>query len=790
MMKAAAIAALAIPVFCASGADYRADLQAAREQADRMNTHFTQVAEDLEALGVELPEAGTQEAPEAPADSPDTHASADLGMLFDAANSRLIYLGNVRVSDPRVSIFAREQLHIYLQSFSSEKDDAPPPAPLADAAVTEQQSQEAEEPAAQEEVEKAPAEPDSSTAEQSEQQEVPDMEPAPAPQARLAAHNVIADTISNAIYIYSPAEGEEIALDSGDNMVRISPAEGLAARILADPDGNILLEGGKVVLRSTDKEGGLTQLTTTGGHAYYHAATHTLYVPGKSQLIHPDGALECTEMLCVLLTPAEDAPAAKKGFMSQFTGLRFEGIDSATARGQVVASGKAEGDRPATRAEGDELHYNGRTGECSLLGSDCRLVYGDYDVHADEGLYLLSNGDIELRGSNINGSYKREGSQPGQMLSGRFKAHANVVFRADLGTITTEKGLSLSDDEADFSCTGPAQLILIRKEGAEAPASKPGMPNLAIASYGDVSRAHASGNVIAHRYESGTHRCIGELKAESVETDLTTGETLLSGAPGVPLLAVYNGNHIEAVPAAGEKATMEMRANGDLKLNGDRISAILQGEEGPTTAKCREYVLLIRAEDRLETGSDTELKSPTAILTTNGSLHARLTTTGEPAMQKKKKFPGFSFNYNGIREATTNEGCSVRTEKGSMQCTGPVHLVMDTDNKGADKMMGGLKFATARGNVAVAGRDQTGRPLRATGDLLEVDAISGMKVLSGSRVTLGDIRNTHIASGPGACIRIDSNNNASIHGKKHTTNATRIRQQLNDNKTKTQPKKK
>ena len=42
-MKAAAIAALVIPVFCAAGADYSADLQAARERAEQMTAKITQV---------------------------------------------------------------------------------------------------------------------------------------------------------------------------------------------------------------------------------------------------------------------------------------------------------------------------------------------------------------------------------------------------------------------------------------------------------------------------------------------------------------------------------------------------------------------------------------------------------------------------------------------------------------------------------------------------------------------------------------------------------------------------
>lgn len=774
-MKAAAIAALVIPVFCATGADYSADLQSARERADKMTEQIAQVESELKAFGVELPSAGQPVEQETVKEGEDTQVTSELGMFFDAADSRLIYLGNASVRDPRINILAREQLHIYLQSFSSDKKEKEPAEQEVAAPAPEVADEvEVEEPAAVEE----PAEPVEEQA-----------ETAPIQPASVVAHSVIADTINNAIFVYSPADGGEISLKSGQNEVLIHSSEASVARILADPEGNILLEGATVVLTGVDKDGGVTRLTTTGGHAYYHAATHTLHVPGKSELVHPDGTLNCTEMLCVVLNPAEGAPQPKKNsFMGQFTSLRFEGISTATASGQVVATGKAVEGRAATRAEGDEMIYYGRTGECSLIGSACRLVYGNYELLADQGLHLLANGDIELRGNDIHGSYERESSQPGQMIRGTFKANANVIFRADLGTVTTEKGITMADDEADFSCSGPVHMVLAPKEGAKVPEQKPGMPNLAITRYGEVSRARAAGNVVAHRYEAGTRRCIGELKAETVAADLITGETLLTGAPGVPLVAHYNGSNIEAVPAAGESATMEMRANGDLKLNGAQISAVMQSEDGVTTASCRDYVLLVRAEERLETGSSTILKSPKAILTTNGSLHARLASKGEP-VNRKKKFPGFSFNFTGIREATTNEGCTVRTEKGSMQCTGPVHLVMDTENKGADKMMGGLKFATARGEVAVAGRDSTGRLLRASGDLLEIDSSTGMKVLSGRTVMLGDAYNTHIASGPGACIRIDADNNASIHGQKHTTNATRIREQMEKEKSKKQPKK-
>ena len=81
--------------------------------------------------------------------------------------------------------------------------------------------------------------------------------------------------------------------------------------------------------------------------------------------------------------------------------------------------------------------------------------------------------------------------------------------------------------------------------------------------------------------------------------------------------------------------------------------------------------------------------------------------------------------------------------------------------------------------VAVAGKDNTGRLLRATGDMLTIDAATGNKVLTGQRVTLGDAHNTHIITGKDAGIHIDARNNIKITGSKHTTHATKVREQLN-----------
>ncbi len=775
MMKAAIIAALAIPVFSAGG--YQADLQQAQTQADAWGEHFQQIRVELAELGINL-----DNLPSSPIEEPDTEDTvivSEKGLFFDAAASRLVYLGNVRLKDNRLQLKALNQLHVHLQQPEKEDQDkeATPPGPALPPAATE------EEPA-----------PAATTTTVATTSPAPVSEQAPAAQPAAAeketapviiqTHSVIADTINNAILLYSPAEGEEILLQQENNMVRITPGANSAARILADPVGNILMEGSMVSVRMENAEEGSTTLVTQGGYIYYHAASHTLYTPGCTEVTHPEGTLSCQESLCIVLTPSEEAAPSGKGFMRQFTSLRFEGISTATAKGKVVATAKAVGDRPASRAEGDTFTYNGRTGACSLTGSKCRLVYGSNEICSNEALLLHPNGDIELKGTDIHGTYERESSQPGRMLAGTFKAYDNIIFRADIGTVSTQKGINLADEESDFNCNGPVLMVLTPKEDAAPAEQKPGMPNLALTRYSGISRIKASGHVLAHRNSLETGKCIGELQAESVESDLNSGETLLTSAPGEAIIAFYNGSRIVSTPEHDKTAMLELKANGDLLLTGDQIDATMQSTEGTTKAHCRDFVKLIRAEDRLETGSSTRIETPTAILTTTGSLHTILASTKPATDQKKGRFPSLQFNYDTIREATTHRGCTLRTVSGSMQCTGPVHITMDNTGKTDGQMMGGLKTAMASGNVAVAGKDSTGRLLRASGDLLEVNAQTGTKVLSGRRVSLSDGKNTHTASGKGASIVIDAKNNAQINGEKHNTHATKIRQQINEQKNK------
>ena len=122
MIKAAVIAALAIPVLSASAADYRADLQTTRTQADTWCANFTQIERDLKELGVEIPGASEDYTYPEEAVTDDTKIMSELGMMFDAGSSRIIYLGNVRLIDKRLCIKAGQQLHIHLPGLSKAVD--------------------------------------------------------------------------------------------------------------------------------------------------------------------------------------------------------------------------------------------------------------------------------------------------------------------------------------------------------------------------------------------------------------------------------------------------------------------------------------------------------------------------------------------------------------------------------------------------------------------------------------------------------------------------------------------
>lgn len=752
-----AMAATVLPAIAATPSPewLPAALEKAHTAFSRHDAAVQQVQEDLAALGVSLPADSAPVSEEAPSGQ-DSVATCEQGLFFDAADSRLIYMGNVKLRDPRLLVQAEHQLHICLTEMLLEDNEKRTDAALDDANQA-----------------RGPRRTQKVPRDEQREQAPPPLPALQGEPVQVSAWDAVVDVRNNSILLYSPAGGKGVRLSHGDNRLLIETDATHPARLLADEAGNILLEGARIHMQFATRQGTGTLETTK--QAYYHSEEAMLVLPHAAMLVAPEGRVSCTESLSLSLLREEESRPKAQVFLGQFSGMRFQGINTARASGGVVAELAATAKRPATQARGEELMYDGRTGAAALTGEQCELVYGKSRILANEGLHLLPNGDLELRGNDIRGSYERPAaSGKGEAICGTFQAGGNVIFRAGTGIVTADSGLQASDAEGSFSCTGPAELLLLPHPEKKLRPRKAGEPNLAIASYGGVHRVKASGAVKIQRYVPGSDTPEAHIQAEVLQADLETGQFSLLGTADAPVVADFESNHLEAHPLPTGPASLQLLPNGDMLLQGSRILATMQQDGTATTAACEEFIRLTRAENLLKTGSSARLTGKQGIFTTQGPLRAILSTdaTKKP---RTGRLAHLSFHYNGIRELSTERGGTVQTPQGSMQCDGPVHVLMAPEKKGE---LGGLLRATASGKVAIAGRDSTGRMLRATGDELVVDAETGEKVLSGTRVTLGDAFNTHIASGVGAAVRIDARNNARITGSRHSTAATKIHEQI------------
>lgn len=796
MKRALILLALGAPLLSAAPSPAEAPwLEAAVAQSqsivDAWQRETANIEKEFALLQVDYPAydaAVTEELPDSP--NGDTVAVCEGGLLFDTQHYDLVYLHHVRLRDARLHLRAANRLFVRLQ----EKKVEDGRNEVAQEAQTAAKG--GEHPALLEK----PVNPDADAPQETPTAEVE----APAVTEEpfdVRTFDAVADVQNNCLILHAPAGKGGITLDNGKNHLRVAEATEGAALVLADAEGNILLQGSALDMEWTDDKGGVTHLHSAGGTAYYRASDGVMVLPGAVELVRPDGALTCTESLVVRLQQGEKPADPKKGFMQQFTQLRPAGVAEVAARGQVRLHRTAE-NREQT-AEGDALFYNAETGECRLSGALCRLTHGGYLLESDKGIELKPNGDMVMLGDAPHGTYERAAQKKdGEPLHGTFEAFAPLYFHADTRTISTAAGIRMSDAEADFSCTGAAEVKLSARENVPAVRETTGKVNLAIAACGEPETLHAVGDVMAHRKDAATAAVTGFLSGEELTADLQTGAATLVGTPERNAVAEMDGNHLEA-SAGGDIdiPSLQLAENGDVTLNGDHINATLKTGQGTATAHCRTLLKLVRETDTLETGSGADFTSDEARVHTNGPLFAHLVREDEPQpapaaenapASPAPKFAAMRFRYKGIESARTEQGGTVQSTKGSMQCSGLMTLTLDPDAK-ADKpakggkedkglKMAGLKTARATGNVAVAGKDSSGRLIRATGDVLTFDAATGMKVLTGSRVTLADKYNTHIASGAGAAVRIDEKNNARITGAKHSTTATHLQEQMNKQK--------
>lgn len=690
----------------------------------------------------------------------ETVAVADGGMLFDANKSRLVYLNNVRVADSRLELRCVDRL--YIQFPQRSKNEAARAAQTSTSRRSGTQ-QPTTQPAQEEEPEH--------TLILTEEQGEP---------ASISAGTAIVDAIKNLIYLEAANENaSRLTITNEESHLLLTSAQDTPASILADTNGDLLFRAGTIDMQWVDREGRTSTLVNKNGTAYYRAETRTLHFVGPTSLSTPDGTISAEDSLALKLVVKQSATSSD--FMPQFTGITIEGVESGTARGKVVMTRPAVDGRPASEVHGDELVYDSATGEVNVSGEETTLVYGEQRLFTNGFLKLDGNGDITLQGDAIHGVYARPGAEEGAAaLPGAFSTSGLITFTAATHTISLPNGLTAEDALSKVNARGRVDILLQPDEEASTPQQeKTGMLNLAIAGYKDIAGIRATGGLSIQHRNSEQEEGLS-ITADEADINLLTAEAVLTAAAGNTAELRYNGHKLAATSENGT-ATLNLATNGDLTMLGEQLTVELPGKQAPTIATCTETLTLNRVAGKIHLGPRARMSADSGRLSANDALELSLYPGPEeknrPAMAR---YPHLVFNYAGLRMADTLRGGTVQTPQGSMQCTGPIHVELLPPDTHQNTEMAGVRIATAEGNVAIAGKDSSGRMLRATGDRLNIDGATGTKILSGNRVTLQDARNTHIASGGGARVVVDRNNNVRISGARQSTSATRVRDQIDN----------
>lgn len=711
---------------------------------------------DKELEGAELPAPGAAAEAEETAAADDTVISCDGAMLFDAASNNIVYVGNVRLCDPRLSLRADGRLFIRLPEREvSQKQETARQSINNLSEDTPETDADKEPEAADEQVYILPA----------------GMQP-----LRITARDAVVDTEANHLILFSPAGSAAVVLESGSNKLTVTPAADSPAHILADAEGNISVVGADIRAEWTDEQQRRAELHVCGGSLCYNAAEHALALTGACSLHHPSGDISCGRSLLVRLQGEHTVPE-DAAFLQQFTKLSVTGLAAVHAEGGVEAAAASAGECPSAELRGEVLDYDAESGLCTLTGEQCALSYnGQYSLEGAQRICLTPEGVLRVEGRELSGTYTRPNEGEGEPLTGTFRTGGLITFtpEGDRATVCLPQGITAEDAAAAFSCTGELTATLLPDEKVAATTVANSKLNLALLRYRNIDHAAASGDILARRRDPATGAETGLLQAERAEFDLIHRAAELFGTHDKAIVAHYDGNRLEATPDGDALPHLSFSAEGDAELRGGLITATLHDEKnGAITARCAHALRLLRSQNRLETDGAAEFRAEEGVLITNDSFYALLVADENAAASQKGLM---SFPYKGVREAATDKGGSVQTTKGSMQCTGPIRVTMD--NTAADGKMGGLRTASAEGSVMLAGKDPSGRLIRAAGDRLTMDAATGEKVLSGSRVTLEDAYNTHTATGPNAAVRIDARNSATLTGSTHTTTVKRIREQI------------
>lgn len=709
----------------------------------------------LQRLIDELPTPPTEADTSMPEGEPgETVAVSDGGMLFDVLHARMVYIHNVRVNDPRVRLRCTDRLYIQLPEETLAKGKEEAKEAVTPGTV--------ELPRATEEDEVSPPE-----------------APFGGGAIEIAVHTAMVNTVLHkALLIGNSGSDASISIVQGDTHMILQGANDAPAQAMIDDNGDIYITAGAMDLQWKDDRGNLNKLTNSGGTAYYRAADGKLLLTGESQLEMAEGSIACTKEICVTLKQEPREHDEEESIMPQFGSVRIVGVNGVTAQGNVRATRVANATSPAAAVTGESLVYDGTTGECAIRGENTTLQYGENTLSTNGSIQLAGNGDITLQGDTIGGQYTRPAEdKDAPALPGTFSTSGKIHFNAANGIVSIPSGINIKDELCDFNVGGAVEIKLAEKPGYTPPErSEMGMINTAIAAYSEVESIKATGG-ISLRYVQGAEKQELSITADEANIDLANGSAALTSSSAGKTQVTYAEFNLTAESEQGDTALV-LDPEGNLSMHGEKLTATLPTNDGPATVHCTDALTLVRTTGRLELGAGARVEAPQGRLTANGPLYITLSQGPEgKARPLLPQFPHLVYNYNGLQQADTEQGGTVQSKQASMRCSGKIHVAM-SQTAGDNSPVAGIELATAEGDIAVTGKDATGRMLTAYGDKLSINGKTGEKCLSGSKVILQDKDNTHTASGAGAAIILDKKNNVRVTGAKQSTSASNLRNQI------------
>ncbi len=769
LLLAAAVMPLSFgQVTTSAVSDKMAELREMARQAQVMEDELAKLGRLPEVPfnpNAEMPQAGAGE----------TAVVSESGMYFDNLRSCLIYVGNVRLNDERLRLRAAHRLYVMMP----EKDKETAAKNISSTTQGKPANGQITPPTGAPK-KKADAQPGQKpTDKESPAPTSADTPPAqPQPPVLMTVQNAAVNVPANKALLEGLPRNPSVSMQWGEDSLFLQTQQnGQPAWVYADPVGNVLLVGahfrGKFV-----QEGKHYELTAERGPAYYDAATRTLTIDGPATLTSAGERIFSDEQMCVSFAPGKPPASPPQGAFSQFTGMRLGPVQKAVARGHVVCDRAAQQKQPASRVTGDLLTYNAVNGACQVQGAPCSLKYGAQSLQTKGVIFLEPNGDMRINGKLINGTYERPVSREAaaSVIVGTYQAKGPLFYDARENKVIFPAGLRAADKLAQFSCTGRAEFFL-RAISDPAPPQKVGMLNLAVARHQEVLRLTAQGNVKMHSAATPEQAEV-DVSCDALAADVARGSAHLRSFGSSPSHARYGQYTLDAQSAPTRTADVLVADNGDITATGTNLRTQLPAQDGMIDVRCTQYMHLERTKNLLTLGPNSVTVSPKGILTARGALDAILSEN--PAQHAPmQKYPHLHYPYTGLRQAITEQGGSLRTEKMSLQCDGPMSIrLVPGQSKPTKNFRESLEAAFAFNRVRVAGKDVEGNLRRADGDSLTFDRPSGNFYLRGARVFLMDKDNIHTAFGRDACVTLDPDNNVHVTGEHQMTTATRFRQQI------------